>query len=1333
MTTNTDFGRVADDLRKAATAFAVLTSASSAFGGTLNEFRQFERQLTLTNAIAGGTVNQFNAMTEAAKEFSLVTTVSATEAGVALQQLAQAGFSAVDSLSAMAGVLLLAQATLTDVSQASDIISSNIRAFKLETAETTRVSNVFTAAVTGSLATVDKLAFALRQVAPVAELANLSIEETTAFLGQLFNIGLRGEQAGTALRNIIIRLVRPLGEANTILENNAIATRTATGELRNLADILTDIGNANIDNADLARVFETEALAGAVALIDSVKEASDSGASSYSEFLQSITGTNRAIEVAAENLQTFDGALLLFRNTIADVQKDIGAAFAPIIVDVTDSIKDLIIDFKALDAETQQLIIYIAGAVSGLVGFLAITNALLLLMPTFVKTGLTATALGFANVTKNAITSGTALRGFLAAIATSRTAITSFITLLSGIPAVLRGVALAAAITFATPAAIIGGVAAATAAVAGLTLAFFGAKRAISSLNNARLDKLKSQLDFSEASAEADNIIDSLLGEDAIEEFVRRRSILDDQLKIARQTLTNPFDLAQFANRAQINTTEQGSIIKDQIAALEEEFSDVIEYQQEIRRIDGVYEQTLKEIERLPERVRPTAIAGARRRRDQTLEAFNETVDARFLARKTQFDATVAKLTEESSIVSDNVDTLFSLEKEAINSFLSSIATNTTELEGQFALLTPVLRNLLNDNTGLAGSVAAALADGDDTVRAEDVLREAFEQSGDGAALNALQRAIEFRQEQGRAALDAALESFKASNDTINDEASGELLELELSRASTLGATLKAATELANKELVADLSSVGDDLAENYLTAFNEFGITQKEGIAASFNSLKETLDEIPNNTIFSDVVSGKAILDAIRSSVSADSSPDEIRTIIERQFSLYSELMTSFVNSLIEAGTITDEDAALIFSAFNSSSTAAANAALAGIGSAEDLISDATKRFATRSKRSSRSGRDALKDARQVEDAFLRAERSLIASRRTFLENAPVGDIDTRINLTVENDVARITNSAQAAVRQAQRRLEDIQRRGVVSGDQLAELRQKYSRVIEEINRARDAEIVATTSYASQMDIRREAIDLFIRDLQTSAIASGDVLSQVNAGVAVSFANYAKEVETVMGITEAAVTSYLDVVSAAAGDFIFDTENAFENFKNTMLSISQDIFAGFTRILLQNAIQSQLATSLFAGFGGGGGIQDILSSAIIGGFAGGGLIRGPGTGTSDDILARVSDKEYITNSRATQENLRLLEAINSNASKQQVADIALREAGISAATPAPSLATSSPIPQGANTTQSASTINLTVNYYLTQSGSDDDAFKRTSAQHAKQLQVQLQKANKLT
>ncbi|WP_440589615.1 phage tail tape measure protein [Pelagibacterium mangrovi] len=70
---------------------------------------------------------------------------------------------------------------------------------------------------------------------------------------------------------------------------------------------------------------------------------------------------------------------------------------------------------------------------------------------------------------------------------------------------------------------------------------------------------------------------------------------------------------------------------------------------------------------------------------------------------------------------------------------------------------------------------------------------------------------------------------------------------------------------------------------------------------------------------------------------------------------------------------------------------------------------------------------------------------------------------------------------------------------------------------------------------------------------------------------------------------------------------------------------------------------------ALFANLGGGilGGLLGFKGGGVVE-AASGGYIRGPGTGTSDSIPARLSDGEYVVNARATSRNLDLLEAINS-------------------------------------------------------------------------------------
>jgi TP901 family phage tail tape measure protein len=340
------FSTLAREMQSAAVQFAAVTSGVAVLAQSVNSFRQLEKQLTLTNAVSEGTVQNFRDMEKAARDFALVSNFGAAESAKSLYDLASAGFSATEALSAMSGVLLLAQATMAEASESADLIGSNIRAFGLQAQDATRVSNLFAAAIARSQADMPKLAFAFRQVGPVAKVANLEIEETTALLGLLFNVGLRGEQAGTALRNVIVRLANPVGEAAEILDALGIATTRADGKLINFFETMGKIKAAGLGEADLARLFGTEGLAGSVALLDGM-------GAKYNKLKGEITDTSFAWKMAQQQLNTLDGAMKLITNSFTEFGIVAGEQVAPYLRELSNMLVDFTQTWRELPKRVQ--------------------------------------------------------------------------------------------------------------------------------------------------------------------------------------------------------------------------------------------------------------------------------------------------------------------------------------------------------------------------------------------------------------------------------------------------------------------------------------------------------------------------------------------------------------------------------------------------------------------------------------------------------------------------------------------------------------------------------------------------------------------------------------------------------------------------------------------------------------------------------------------------------------------------------------------------------------------------------------------------------------------
>ena len=1225
---NTDFGRVADDLRRAAGSFALLTSSATAFGAALNSFRQFERQLTLTNAIAGGTVEQFNRMKEAARGFSLVTTVSAIDAGVALQQLAQAGFSAEESLSAMNGVLLLSQATLTDVGVTADVLSSNIRAFGLEAGDTTRVANVFTATITGSLATMDKLAFAFRQVAPVAELAGLSIEETSAALGTLFNVGLRGEQAGTALRNVIIRLIRPLGEANDLLQNAGIATRNASGDLRNLADILRDIGQSDLTNADLARIFETEALAGVKALINALQDVDETGSDAFQRLLKNVTGTDRALEIAAQNLDTFDGSIRLLQNNLSDVAKSIGEQLAGPLRTFSELIISVIDTFRALDPETQQLIATTAGYTAGAVLLLGVLNALALLMRGPLLTAfVTLGSKGLSPLLKGFTAAAKGIATFVAGLVAVSTG-AGGLTIAAGASTVAVRALTASFVAFlATPVG--AGIALIVTGLASLSAALFLATSDARAAS-AELERL-SALEFQQASADARAVTESILPQGAVKEVENRIKQLNNQLALLG-TVGGPADIAGTATRKSNEIEELQAQINASTAEREEAASDLAELDAQSEALVEAYFNSLEEFGAgTPE------ANSAIRQLNEFVEGLN-TADRAELAELARArnvnEAQVARLDEALAGFGDGrqeaiAETLVNLARGEENGLSESVQAAAQLLAGSLDTTPAVIAEL-------AARIDERVANGRDFELA--VLEEALRETG--LPIEEIVPLLIAKQQEDAIALDQAFAGLASANQGIFDTAQQALLENTLATTNDIVEAARVAQELGNLELEAGLADVAAELRANYDEILSQFGIDQQDGLIEAFNNARNAVDEITGDPSFSEVFSGQAILNAINEQISADSTPEQIAQIIDEQFEIYAQLMADFINAMIAAGTITQDQANAISAAFKNSADAAKAAAIAGLEGSTTQVAGAVKAATNRIKRASGGGggrkrggggggggdpaKDALRDARKIEDAFRNAERQSLKARESFLENVEGLDVNSRIQIGLELETEKINQDADRTIQQLKRKLEDLE----LDGKATDALKQRYAEVIKEIERARDAEIRAANSFDAQMKRRSEALDLFIRDLKTAANEAEGTFAKIAAGIGVAFAEYNKDLVTLVDITSNAVTGFLDAVTTGVADFIFDNENAFENFKATMLNLSRQIFEGFTKALLQQVISSLTdgGGSIFGNLlqpskGNVGGANDqapsVGTGGILGGLFGGGQEAGPQAGAA--------------------------------------------------------------------------------------------------------------------
>lgn len=191
-------------------------------------------------------------------------------------------------------------------------------------------------------------------------------------------------------------------------------------------------------------------------------------------------------------------------------------------------------------------------------------------------------------------------------------------------------------------------------------------------------------------------------------------------------------------------------------------------------------------------------------------------------------------------------------------------------------------------------------------------------------------------------------------------------------------------------------------------------------------------------------------------------------------------------------------------------------------------------------------------------------------------------------------------------------------------------------------------------------------------------------MLNPINGWTA-AVQNFGNQARDIAGQTESIFSSAFNNISTDITDAIMSGQLSFSNLGDIAGNVVRDILAGFVRMGVQMALNAALNATLgtaaasqsmilagttaaawapaaafasLATLGANAVPADAAltsttalasSLAVIPGFATGGYVSGAGTGTSDSIMARLSDGEFVVNAAATKRNRALLEAINSN------------------------------------------------------------------------------------
>lgn len=332
--------KMAGLMKKSAAVIGVASVAAAK--KTIDVGKSFEAGMSEVQAISGASGKDLEKLSAKAKQMGATTKFSATESATALKYMAMAGWKTNQMVSGLSGVMNLAAASGEDLGTVSDIVTDSMTAFGLKAKDSGHFADVLAKASSSSNTNVAMMGETFKYVAPLAGSMKYSIEDTATAVGLMANAGIKGSQAGTELRSILTRLVKPPKDAAAALSALGISTTKADGSMKPMRQTMAELREKFSRLTDsqksqyAAAIAGQEAMSGLLAIVN----ASDSDFNKLQKAIDNSSGAaKKQADVKNNNLQ---GALY-----------DLGSAAEAVGIGIYEDIKTPLT--KAVGVGTKQL------------------------------------------------------------------------------------------------------------------------------------------------------------------------------------------------------------------------------------------------------------------------------------------------------------------------------------------------------------------------------------------------------------------------------------------------------------------------------------------------------------------------------------------------------------------------------------------------------------------------------------------------------------------------------------------------------------------------------------------------------------------------------------------------------------------------------------------------------------------------------------------------------------------------------------------------------------------------------------------------------------------
>ena len=298
----------------------------------------FDNAMSQVAATMGTTVDQIQQLRDFAQEMGATTKFTATEAAEALNYMALAGYDAEKSMSMLPTVLNLASAGAMDLARASDMVTDAESALGLTTEETVAMVDQMAKAASKSNTSVEQLGDAMLTIGGTAKFMAGGTDRLATVLGILADNGIKGSEAGTHLRNMLLKLSAPTDAGAKMIAELGLQIYDASGNMRDMQDIILDLSAAMEGMTDqekiniISELFNARDVAAVNALLNTSVDR-------WNELGAAIKDSKGAADaMAATQLDNLNGDITIMKSALDGVKIAFSDGITPAIRDVVQRV-----------------------------------------------------------------------------------------------------------------------------------------------------------------------------------------------------------------------------------------------------------------------------------------------------------------------------------------------------------------------------------------------------------------------------------------------------------------------------------------------------------------------------------------------------------------------------------------------------------------------------------------------------------------------------------------------------------------------------------------------------------------------------------------------------------------------------------------------------------------------------------------------------------------------------------------------------------------------------------------------------------------------------------